>query len=88
MRDEDKKELSKTSCEITLDDVGKRYVRINQTEGTKNYQGGSHQSDQDYHDVRMYETNVNSLLDLVNSCKFYRVLHGLVLLINMQKLHF
>ena len=65
------RELSKTSYEIILDDVGKRYVRIRQAERTKNYQGGSRQSDQDYHDVRMYETDVNSLLDPVNSYEFY-----------------
>ena len=65
------RELSKTSYEITLVDVGKRYVRIRQAERTKNYQGGSRQSDQDYHDVRMYETDVNSLLDSVNSYEFY-----------------
>ena len=32
---------------------------------------GSRQSDQDYHDVRMYETDVNSLLDPLNSYEFY-----------------
>ena len=46
-------------------------MRIRQAERTKNYQGGSRQSDQDYHDVRMYETDVNSLLDPVNSYEFY-----------------
>ena len=65
------RELSKTSYEITLDDAGKRYVRIRQAERTKSYQRGSRQSDQDYHDVRMYETDVNSLLDPVNSYEFY-----------------
>ena len=65
------RELSKTSHEITLDDVGKRYSRIRQAERTKNYQGGSRQSDQDYRDVRMYATDLNSLLDLVNSYEFY-----------------
>ena len=65
------RELSKTSYEIILDDVGKRCVRIRQAERTKNYQGGSRQSDQDYHDVRMYETDVNSQLDPVNSYEFY-----------------
>ena len=65
------KELSKTSYEIILDNVGNRYVRIHQAERTNNYQGGSCQSDQDYHDVRMYETNVNSMLDTVNSYEFY-----------------
>ena len=49
------RELSKTSYEITLDDAGKRYVRIRQAERTKNYEGGSRQNDQDYHDVRMYK---------------------------------
>ena len=46
-------------------------MRIRQAERTKNYQGSSRQSDQDYHDVRMYETDVNSLLDPVNSYEFY-----------------
>ena len=46
-------------------------MRIRQAERIKNYQGGSRQSDQDYHDVRMYETDVNSLLDPVNSYAFY-----------------
>ena len=46
-------------------------MRIRQAERTKNYQGGSRQSDQDYHDVRMYETDVNSLLDRVNSYEFH-----------------
>ena len=46
-------------------------MRIHQAERTKNYQGCSRQSDQDYHDVRMYETNVSSLLDPVNSYEFY-----------------
>ena len=32
---------------------------------------GSRESDQDYHDVRMYETDVNSLLDPVNLYEFY-----------------
>ena len=63
--------LSKPSYEITLDDVGKRYVRICQAERTKNNKGGSCQSDQDYHDVRIYETDVNSLPDPVNSYEFY-----------------
>ena len=65
------RELNKTSYEIILDDVGKRYVRIRQAERTKNYQGGSCQSDQDYHDVRMYETDMNSLLVQVNLYEFY-----------------
>ena len=46
-------------------------MSIRQAEATKNYQGGSRQSDQDYHNVRMYETDVNSLLDPVNSYAFY-----------------
>ena len=65
------RELSKTNYEITLQDVGKRYVNLRQAKRTKNYQGGSRQGDQDYHDVRMYETDVNSLLDPVNSYEFY-----------------
>ena len=46
-------------------------MKIRQAERTKNYQGGSRQSDQDYHDVRMYETDMNSLLDPLNSYEFY-----------------
>ena len=63
------RELTKQSFEIKCDDMGARYVTEKLTEQTKNYQGGSKQSDQLYSDVRMYETS--NALDPVAAFEFY-----------------
>ena len=63
------RELSRQSFEIKTDDTRACYVFKKLTEQTKNYQGGSKQSEQSYSDVRMYKTS--TALDPVVAFKFY-----------------
>ena len=63
------RELTRQSFEIKTDDTGARYVTEKLTEETKNYQGGSKQSEQSCSDVRMYETS--TALDPVAAFEFY-----------------
>ena len=63
------RELTRQSFEIKTDDTGARYVTEKLTKQTKNYQGGSKQSEQSYSGVRVYETS--TALDPVAAFEFY-----------------
>lgn len=54
--------MTKDTFQVQQDTEGHKYVAMNQTETTKNHQGGHRQKDADYSDQRMYGPGVDILV--------------------------
>ena len=53
--------MTKSTFSFDVDSEGHEYIKMKDTEATKNYQGGAKQKEQDYTDQRMYGPGVTQL---------------------------